>query len=374
MAKNKIALMINTLNIHGPGKIVFGILKNIDCKKFDVCLVTLMRGNNDRMIKELSDKITVKEFNCKNKLSFFFNKKMIIRYMNGLNCNVIHSHGIMPDYINKCVNTNAKKIATIHNNPYEDFSNRFNRVLSKIMIKNSIRNYKAMDLNVCCSRSVYDALKNTIDNIAYVNNGADFDCSDENKIARKNIRRKNGLKDSDIVFIFAGDLIPRKNIPELIRLFKKCHANNEYLLIVGRGEEYSNCVIEAESDANVKVLGFKENIKDYFLASDVYVSNSVSEGMSVSCIEAMACGNYLLLSDIDSHRGFFENSSNCYIGELFNNSNFDKRMLILRSHFVNRCSDREAIINYHNDYFSSMKMADGYQKTYCDVIGDIYEK
>ena len=52
-------------------------------------------------------------------------------------------------------------------------------------------------------------------------------------------------------------------------------------------------------------------------ACDVYTSFSKSEGLPTSVIEAMHSGMLLLLSNIDSHREFFDYNGDYYIGETF---------------------------------------------------------
>ena len=85
-----------------------------------------------------------------------------------------------------------------------------------------------------------------------------------------------------------------------------------------------------QADNRVKVLGFTENVQEYLEKADVYISNSKSEGMSIAIIEALENGLHLFLSKIPSHLEIFKISEECYLGEYFEKSNFDKKIRILR--------------------------------------------
>jgi len=46
----------------------------------------------------------------------------------------------------------------------------------------------------------------------------------------------------------------------------------------------------------------QKDLPDYFRSSDIYISASLSDGSSVSLMEALACGSPALVSDIPGNR------------------------------------------------------------------------
>lgn len=358
----KIAYLINTIDQHGPGNVVINIINNLNKKKFDIYLITLMKGNNLNIIDKLkSDGIGVIECNCKNKIDFLFNIRQIKKIIEKNKFDIIHSHGIMPDYISYVVKGKVKKISTIHCNIFEDYKQQFNKIKATFAIHCNKFLYNKLDLNICCSKSVYDSMKKYIKKIDYVRNGIDVKAYENNTDIRKELK----IKKNDIIYIYSGKLIKRKRVLELVELFKKHHKEDEFLIIIGNGTEYDNCVKAVENDLNIKFLGYKKNIYDYYCASDVYISNSSSEGFSISCLEALGTDNYLFLSNIPSHSELFEDC-NIYIGELFSDEDDFKnkinkiRSMVKREEGIQKCS----LSKYQKRNFSSNKMTKLYEDKY----------
>ena len=52
---------------------------------------------------------------------------------------------------------------------------------------------------------------------------------------------------------------------------------------------------------------------EYYNASDIYVSTSLSDGTSVAMLEAMACGLPVVVSDVPSNYEWIDNGINGYI-------------------------------------------------------------
>ena len=130
--------------------------------------------------------------------------------------------------------------------------------------------------------------------------------------------------------------------------------------MLGDGDLKDKC--QKYDSSQIKILGFKDNPIDYMQASDVYTSNSGSEGFSISIIEALECGLYLLLSEITSHIECFNIDSNYYIGEFFSSDTYDDKKKLLRLKMSN---DRKKLIKkFKKVYLSSEKMKNEYKKYY----------
>jgi glycosyltransferase involved in cell wall biosynthesis len=60
---------------------------------------------------------------------------------------------------------------------------------------------------------------------------------------------------------------------------------------------------------------------DYLRSADIYVSTSLSDGTSVSLLEAMACGVFPIVTDIPGNRPWIAHGKN---GFLFEKGDYDK--------------------------------------------------
>ena len=223
---------------------------------------------------------------------------------------------------------------------------------------------KKFDEVICCSRTSYDVLKNKLKNTSYIRNGIDIENKNNSNLIRNKIRKELNISDNDIVYIYGGVINERKRVVELVKMFSETLRENEYLLIVGDGPQMANAKIS--SNEKVIFTGFKDNIIDYFQASDIYVSNSASEGFSISLIEGLNCGLLCLLSDISSHKECFEIDQNYYIGECFNKENFleKKEKVSKRINNINR----EYLSEFQKKYLSASSMTLQYEKYYSKYI------
>ncbi|MEJ6981362.1 glycosyltransferase [Pedobacter sp. P351] len=90
-----------------------------------------------------------------------------------------------------------------------------------------------------------------------------------------------------------GRLDPQKGFDILINAFSKLRDLDIDLLISGEGKERSNIVQLIESlnlTDRVKLIGFKNNIQDYYKQAEVFVLSSRNEGYPNALVEAMSLG------------------------------------------------------------------------------------
>jgi glycosyltransferase involved in cell wall biosynthesis len=95
--------------------------------------------------------------------------------------------------------------------------------------------------------------------------------------------------------IFLGRLHPQKNLVVLLHAWQLVHNQcpAAQLLLVGEGpqrRELEQLVDELQLTQSVHFLGAQADPLPYLHASDLFVLPSISEGMSNSLLEAMACG------------------------------------------------------------------------------------
>jgi len=111
-------------------------------------------------------------------------------------------------------------------------------------------------------------------------------------------------------------------------------------LMVGTGpltEEFVKKVREWQIEDYVRFVGYIPNIElpKYLVASDIYVSPSLSDGASASLLEAMGCGLPAVVTDVPANREWIKNGENGYI--------VPRRDSKLLSEFIiSLCQDNEA--------------------------------
>ncbi len=125
--------------------------------------------------------------------------------------------------------------------------------------------------------------------------------------ARSSIRRELGLNAEALVIGTVARLHEVKRLDWAIRAFKESLVAlpNGYLMIVGEGEErrtLEDLACNLNVQRRVLFVGEKEHVADWLAAMDLYVNTSRSEGMSISILEALACGLPVVATDVGDSR------------------------------------------------------------------------
>lgn len=352
----RILYLISNIKQCGPYRVLESLINDSNNNTFAV--ISLFGNDDKKIVNDLKKKnIYVDCLNLSKFNIFFKGFKELKKVINIFKPNIIHSHGILPDYLVSKVKI-AKKISTLHNNMYEDYLYSFGRIKSFILIRWHQHIYKSFDNVVCCSKSIYDYMikKNKKIKFSYVENGIDPIKIQNKDSIREKIREELNISKEDIVFIYTGVISNRKKVVELIELFLKTKIKYNYkLLILGNGPLFEKCSDLSKHNKNIIMLGYKKDVMPYLIASDVYVSNSSSEGLSISVLEALMLDKTLLLSEIPSH---IENIKmiKSYCGKNFNDESFEQ--------IINNLDIKN---NYsQEDYYliSSERMVKEYEEIY----------
>lgn len=115
------------------------------------------------------------------------------------------------------------------------------------------------------------------------------------------VREKLGLLENDVALCFVGRLGKEKSIDVLISYFAQHFKGNERykLFIIGDGPEKDNLNEQIETldmSLQISLLGRIEHqdIPPYYHACDLFATASLSEMNSISMLEAMASGLYVV--------------------------------------------------------------------------------
>lgn len=360
--KIHIVYTINRLEKTGPNQVLSNMVAGVDREKFKVTVVSFLQDPDDEVARFLSDNDT--KHICLN-----FNRKLDIltkgpkalhELLQEIAPDIVHSHGILSDIASYTSRYDSKYATTIHNDIFEDYNYTFGRLKGTLFAWWHIFYLKKLDKVVGCSSTSYIAIKKYLPhNSCFVRNGI----TTSNGIVQANAIRKNlGIDKDDLVFIYTGKLSERKNVLALLENFTTTHKPNEHLIILGNGELSEECSEYASS--NIHLVGFKTNVADYLDASDIYVSASNSEGFSISVIEALEKGLYLLLSDIPSHKEAFEIDGKTYIGETFDKASFR----IKKEQLTSKRLKKTTPIAFQKKHLSARAMMKNYEQIYMEML------
>jgi len=140
--------------------------------------------------------------------------------------------------------------------------------------------------------------------------GVDSKSFDEISVDRKEVRTSLGLTEDDVVAIAMGDIVLRKNYRTSIQAVAKANRPNLHYIICGLGnqtEELKKYSEELGIAHKIHFLGFRKDIKQLALSSDLFLFSSTQEGLPRSTMEAMCAGIPCVISKIRGHVDLIEN-------------------------------------------------------------------
>lgn len=164
------------------------------------------------------------------------------------------------------------------------------------------------------------------------------------------------IKEFDLISL--GRLSPEKelfNLLEIVSILRKSKQNIK-VGIAGKGPELAlleRKIIENNLASNVKLLGFVDDIVEFYNSGKVFVLTSRTEGLPRTIIEAMACGVPCVSSNIGDMEDVIEDEINGYLIEDYTNlGHFVERINLLLNEESRYDSFSEKSINSIRKNFS----------------------
>lgn len=194
------------------------------------------------------------------------------------------------------LNYKYRVVVHSHNAMLEPIQSRFHQITHKIIENLCVlicKSGKVISLAVSDRAGKY-LFKNSTYEIIHA--GIDVKKYKYNNAIRQKMRDKYSIG-SAFIYGFVGRLVPVKNPAFVIDIFKQIvnlsEDKNLKLMIIGNGSlivELRNKVIEEGIVEQVIFTGEVTNVSDYLQALDFLISPSISEGMSLTLVEAQAAG------------------------------------------------------------------------------------
>lgn len=138
------------------------------------------------------------------------------------------------------------------------------------------------------------------------------------KEQRNDLRKSLGIKPNDFVMIYPAELSKRKRqlwLIDSLASFVKQHSDVHLLLPGGDSlGGKSQALAKTLGIANrVHFLGYRKDIPQLMMASDLSLSSSSQEGLPVNLLEALVAGLPIIATDSRGHADLVEDDVNGYI-------------------------------------------------------------
>ena len=150
--KIKVLYVLNYIINAGPSNVVRNLIQNIDKRNYEITLLTLFSGNDEKIVKEIEAQ-GAKVIQCTTltRMGCLLGRDREFRScVRSGNYDVIHTHGFMGDILSSRLKTRAKRVSTIHNNMFEDYRLTYGKIMSQIYIPMHIHALRRLDAPVFC--------------------------------------------------------------------------------------------------------------------------------------------------------------------------------------------------------------------------------
>lgn len=357
-----IVLCIPTLNTAGAEKFVVDLATNYmkkDCKVF-VAITRVNRiGEYGKILVDSG--VTVVDLSGNN-FKEMFNRQL--DFFKEVKPDVVHAN--IGSLFHIMLTTKILKIKcriyTVHNEAkllYGDSKIR------KLMYRAGFSLFGFIPVAICntVKKTMVEEFGNKYKKIPLVNNGVDI-----HKFTPSSIEKNNGI----VSFINTGTMYSIKNQKEIVQVFSDiCKKyNNIQLTILGDGEcrkEIEDIVRLNHIEDRVFMPGICQNVDEYLKKADVYISSSITEGLPLSMLEAMAVGLPIITSDAGGSVDLVETGINGIVYKKLNSNELKEAMEFMINNETARCKYGAKSRKLAEEW-SLEKCSDNYYELYKQVL------
>jgi len=284
---------------------ILNLYQNVDKDKLSFSVLTRNSKCGSAVYKEFQEKgIEIFDLEChklgiKTMYSYYRKVRSFFKTHKG-RFDVLHMHGFDDPFVAHMAKKSGIEKCLLHAHSVE----RENKGLAKNLFKNvtSNGNMRWADCFLACSdyagQVMYKGRKFEV-----VKNAIPVELFEFQSSIREEMRIKLGVKDSEVAFCYTGRFIEVKNLPFLLDVFSEIVNvwNHAKLFLVGDGEqkeELISYVTEKNLQNKVVMIEQSNQVGRILQAMDVYMQTSISEGFSISALEAQCSGLPVFISDV----------------------------------------------------------------------------
>lgn len=124
----------------------------------------------------------------------------------------------------------------------------------------------------------------------------------QSAVVNRDVKREElGITRDDILIFSVGELNRNKNHEVVIRAIEELKDKKVHYAVAGQGilyDELENLAEKLNIAGQIHLLGYQNQIDQWYKCADLYILPSIREGLNVSLMEAMASGLPVICSEI----------------------------------------------------------------------------
>lgn len=312
--KIKLIHIIPSLETGGMENGIVNVVNRLDTKIFSPMICCLRKEGN--MSRRLNSNVQVKCLHGKEGFDYSSPLKMARLFVNE-KADIVHTHGWGGGLLAGTIGAKLAGVPIVINSEHGFW---------RVDKKRRIYAQKILSYFTDQITTVSEDLRNKINKcfgiplnrIVSISNGVDAEKFRPSVLSREIYKKKLNMRADEYVIGTVGRLVPVKDHPTLLKaaaslINKKISIK---LILVGDGPVKSELIqlIDAlKIGSCVSFLGERADIPELLNAMDLFVLPSVTEGMSNTLLEAMACGIPVIATDVGGNPEIIRDGINGFL-------------------------------------------------------------
>jgi len=308
--KPKIVRIIGRLNVGGPARQACFLHEALR-GNFDTVLIA---GHLDEQEGDMSYLLTsedgVRWIRSMSRPVRFWSDLLaflrIFRILRREQPDLVHTHTAKAGTLGRVAATLLRVPVRVHTYHGHVFHGYFGRLQTRIWLAIERTLNKITTRTVVISESQAEELVEKYKvvsrkKVCTIRNGYDlsvFACGADLRKAR-DLRREFGFDDSHFVVMWAGRLVPIKNVELLSKIVRKARRSPRLrFLVVGDGIDRNKLQSLTAGCSNIHLAGWRQDMPGLWAAADVALVTSRNEGTPSALIESMASGKPFVATNV----------------------------------------------------------------------------
>lgn len=359
--------LIDDLEVGGAERVMSDLAGHLKMRGYTVAVCSFRNGEVRRKLEREGIEVIILNKNRPYDPVFLFKLASIIKRRR---VDLVHSHLIVADIYGwiACKLLSLPFMITVHGEGLTDLRHG-GSVLNFIMRRTG----RVVAVSEDLRRKI--ARKASPDNLSTVHNGIEIEAFnlDHRSIPPANIDPR--LNESDLIVGSVGRLHPVKGYGYLLEAVPKVKAAVPRVKFVIAGEGVLRRELEEKAErlgigGTVLFLGHRDDIPEVLSCFDIFVLPSLTEGISISILEAMAASKPVIATDVGGNPEVVEGGTTGVLVKPENPDELARAIVALAENPTMRDAMGRAGRKRVMERFSMKAMVSKYEGLYDDLISE----
>jgi len=289
---------------------------------------------------------------------------------------VLHAHQYTPFFqamLSRGLTGSRPVLFTEHGRHFPELPSRKRSIVNRLLLR---RQDRLVGVGGAVRRALIDNEGLPSSRVEVVYNGVDLRAlASAASDARPRIRAEFGFADEDFIAIQVARLHDLKDHITAVKTIQQTRpiAPPIRLLIVGEGDEryaIETAIREHQLENHVVLAGNRTDIADLLAASDAFLMTSISEGIPLTIIEAMAAGLPVVSTAVGGIPEMIDHEVSGFLAQAGDHKALAKHLLKLQQSPSLRKSISSKGRDRAEQLFSLQGMLNGYRHIYEEMLHD----